>query len=251
MAKLQSFNPATGDVVGEVDITPASDIPAIVARAHAAQPAWAELGAKPCVLEQRIELEREVSVVLCRALSGEVSCFPLAENSHVGGILDVTLAPARVAPELAAEAVDAARCIADALEYCGVLAIEFFVSGDRRLLVNEMAPRPHNSGHYTLDACETSQFEQQLRMVCGLPAGSCAQHTPVAMGNLLGDLWPAAGEPRWQALLEMDRAKLHLYGKRAARRGRKMGHVNCLGDSLEQALELLASARAALVDTAD
>lgn len=210
--------------------------------------AFAELGGKACVLEQKIELEREVSVILCRSLAGEVDCFPLAENTHVGGILDVTLAPARVTPELAAEAVYAATRIADALDYCGVLAIEFFVSSDQRLLVNEMAPRPHNSGHYTIDACESSQYEQQLRMVCGLPAGSCVQHTPVAMGNLLGDLWPPGGEPDWRALLEIERARLHLYGKREARPGRKMGHVTCLGDTLEQAVQTLDRARSALTE---
>ena len=208
--------------------------------------AFSELGEKSCVLEERIELACEVSVVLGRSATGEVSCFPLAQNTHAGGILDVSIAPAPVEAELAAEAVDAATRIADGLDYCGVLAVEFFVSADRRLLVNEMAPRPHNSGHYTLDACDTSQFEQQLRMVCGLPAGSCRQHSPVAMWNLLGDLWPADGIPDWEAVLGLEQAKLHLYGKAEARPGRKMGHVNCIGESLDEARALLERVRGAL-----
>ena len=205
--------------------------------------AYLKLGKDPCLLEQRIDLEAEISVVLARSLAGEVSCFPPAQNTHAGGILDVSLAPAPVAPELAEEAIDAATRIAHGLEYCGVLAVEFFISRDRRVLVNEMAPRPHNSGHYTLDGCDTSQFEQQLRMVCDLPAGSCRQHTPVAMWNLMGDIWPEIGNPRWDALLGFGQAKLHLYGKTEARPGRKMGHVNCLGDTVDSAAELLGRVR--------
>ena len=210
------------------------------------QAAFAELGGKPCVLEQRIDLACEVSVVLGRSASGEISCFPVAQNTHAGGILDVSLAPAPIDTQLAAEAVEAATRIADGLDYCGVLAVEFFVDAAGRLLVNEMAPRPHNSGHYTLDACDTSQFEQQVRMVCDLPAGSCRQHSPVAMWNLLGDLWPQGGDPDWQRVLGQQQAKLHLYGKAEARPGRKMGHVNCIGDSLDDALALLEKVRAAL-----
>ena len=210
------------------------------------QLAFEQIGRKHCVLEQRIDLDCEVSVVLCRSLAGEVTCFPIAENSHANGILDVSIAPAVISPELAAEARDAATRIANGLDYCGVLAIEFFVSTDQRLLVNEMAPRPHNSGHYTLDACETSQFEQQVRMVCDLPAGSCRQHSPVAMWNLLGDIWPDGGQPRWDALLEFEHAKLHLYGKTEARPGRKMGHVNCVGETLDEALSLLETVRKTL-----
>jgi 5-(carboxyamino)imidazole ribonucleotide synthase len=208
--------------------------------------AYLRLGKDPCLLEQRIDLEAEISVVLGRTQAGEVRCFPPALNTHRDGILDVSLAPAPVAPELAAEAVDAATRIADGLEYCGVLAVEFFISRDRRVLVNEMAPRPHNSGHYTLDGCDTSQFEQQVRMICDLPAGSCRQHTPVAMWNLLGDIWPEIGNPRWDALLAFEQAKLHLYGKIEARPGRKMGHVNCLGESLDDAAALLENVRRTL-----
>jgi 5-(carboxyamino)imidazole ribonucleotide synthase len=208
--------------------------------------AFEQVGRKPCVLEQRIDLDCEVSVILSRSLAGEVSCFPIAENSHANGILDVSIVPAVISPELAETTLDAATRIADGLDYCGVLAVEFFISKDGKVLVNEMAPRPHNSGHYTLDACETSQFEQQVRMVCGLPAGSCRQHSPVAMWNLLGDIWPEGGNPEWGAVLKFERARLHLYGKTEARPGRKMGHVNCLGDTLDEALSLLETVRKTL-----
>ncbi len=208
--------------------------------------AFEQIGRKPCVLEQRIDLATEVSVVLCRSEAGDVTCFPIAENSHAGGILDVSLVPASISKELADAALDAAARIADGLDYCGVLAVEFFISTDDELLVNEMAPRPHNSGHYTLDACLTSQFEQQVRMVSGLPAGSCELHSPVAMWNLLGDIWPDGGVPTWEAVLELEQAKLHLYGKTEARPGRKMGHVNCLGKNLSAAIELLEKVRKVL-----
>lgn len=205
--------------------------------------AFQQVGAKACVLEQRIDLACEVSVVLGRSLSGEVTCFPIAENRHANGILDVTLVPAAISDSLADKALDAATRIANGLDYCGVLAVEFFISTDGRVLVNEMAPRPHNSGHYTNDACVTSQFEQQLRMVCGLAAGSCRLHSPVAMLNLLGDIWPPAGIPDWEEVLQLESAKLHLYGKKEARPGRKMGHINCLGASREETLTLLEKVR--------
>jgi 5-(carboxyamino)imidazole ribonucleotide synthase len=205
--------------------------------------AFEQVGKKPCVLEQRIDLASEVSVVLGRSLDGDVTCFPIAENSHANGILDVTLVPASISGELADAAIDAATRIANGLDYCGVLAVEFFISTDNRVLVNEMAPRPHNSGHYTLDACDTSQFEQQVRMVCGLPAGSCRLHTPVAMWNVFGDIWPEDGIPDWEAMLKLEQAKLHLYGKKEARPGRKMGHINCLGETLEAARSLLGQVR--------
>jgi 5-(carboxyamino)imidazole ribonucleotide synthase len=205
--------------------------------------AFEQVGKKHCVLEQRIDLASEVSVVLARSLSGEVTCFPIAENSHANGILDVTLVPASISAALCEQAIDAATRIANGLDYCGVLAVEFFISTDDRVLVNEMAPRPHNSGHYTLDACDTSQFEQQVRMVCGLPAGSCRLHTPVAMLNLLGDIWPDDGIPQWEAILGLEQAKLHLYGKKEARPGRKMGHISCLGETSEAAISLLEQVR--------
>ncbi len=209
--------------------------------------AFEEVGKKPCVLEQHIDLACEVSVVLGRASNGDVTCFPIAENSHTNGILDVTFVPASITTELADAVIDAATRIANGLDYCGVLAVEFFISTDKRVLVNEMAPRPHNSGHYTLDACDTSQFEQQVRMVCGLPAGSTRLHTPVAMWNVLGDIWPESGAPPWDAVLKLEQAKLHLYGKKEARPGRKMGHINCLGGTLEQAKSLLDQVRDLLV----
>lgn len=209
--------------------------------------AFRQVGGKPCVLERRIDLACEVSVVLARSQAGEVTCFPLAENRHAGGILDVTLVPASVSAELADAALDAAARIADGLDYCGVLAVEFFISSDARVLVNEMAPRPHNSGHYTLDACVTSQFEQQVRMVCGMPAGSCELYRPVAMLNLLGDIWPRNGVPPWDRVLARSLAKLHLYGKQEARPGRKMGHVNCLGQSRAAAEALLEEIRQLLL----
>ena len=205
--------------------------------------AFRQVGGKPCVLEQRVDLACEVSVVLGRTVGGEVSCFPIAENRHANGILDVTLVPAMISDALAETALDAATRIANGLDYCGVLAVEFFISTDGRVLVNEMAPRPHNSGHYTNDACVTSQFEQQVRMVCDLPAGSCHLHSPVAMLNLLGDIWPPEGAPAWDEVLQQDLAKLHLYGKKEARPGRKMGHINCLGASREDANSLLEKVR--------
>ena len=205
--------------------------------------AFQQVGGKPCVLEQRIDLACEVSVILGRTVAGEVSCFPIAENRHSNGILDVTLVPALISEALAEKALDAATRIANGLDYCGVLAVEFFISTDGRVLVNEMAPRPHNSGHYTNDACVTSQFEQQVRMVCDLPAGSCHLHSPVAMLNLLGDIWPSGGIPAWDDVLRQDMAKLHLYSKKEARPGRKMGHINCLGASREDASSLLEKVR--------
>ena len=208
--------------------------------------AFDQVGGKVCVLEQRVDLACEVSVVLGRGVDGEVTCFPIAQNTHANGILDVSLAPAGISSELADVATDAAKRIAEGLGYCGVLAIEFFVTTDGQVLVNEMAPRPHNSGHYTIDACDTSQFEQQVRMICGLPAGSCRLHTPVAMWNILGDIWPAEGEPAWDKIAALPKAKLHLYGKLEARPGRKMGHINCLGDSVDEARALLEQVRSLL-----
>ncbi len=201
---------------------------------------YKKIDGRACILEKKIDLAREVSVVLCRSESGDIDCFPIAENEHARGILDVSVAPAELSQGLAQEVRQAARRIAEGLDYCGVLAVEFFISGDNQVLVNEMAPRPHNSGHYTLDACETSQFEQQVRMMCGLPAGSSRQHSAVAMWNLLGDIWPQDGIPRWGEVMQQGRAKLHLYGKTEARAGRKMGHINCLAGDTGEARQLLA-----------
>jgi 5-(carboxyamino)imidazole ribonucleotide synthase len=195
----------------------------------------------PCVLEERLALELEVSVVLARGDAGAMAVFPLAENRHARGILDVSIAPARVSPALAAEAARLAQRLADALDYMGVLAVEMFVVGGK-LLLNEIAPRPHNSGHYTIDACRTSQFEQQVRVLCGLPLGDPSQHSAAVMVNLLGDIW-RDGEPRWEAALVHPGAHLHLYGKREPRPGRKMGHVTVCEASVERALEVALAIR--------
>jgi 5-(carboxyamino)imidazole ribonucleotide synthase len=195
----------------------------------------------PCVLEERLALELEISVILARAEDGAVAVFPVAENRHARGILDVTIAPARIPDALAAEATSLATRLAQALDYVGVLAVEMFVVGGR-LLVNEIAPRPHNSGHYTIDACRTSQFEQQVRVLCGLPLGDPTLHTPAVMVNLLGDIWGDA-EPRWEAVLRHAGAHLHLYGKREARPGRKMGHVTVCETTLEGALDVAMAIR--------
>ena len=206
--------------------------------------AFAKWNRAPCVLEELLALELEVSVVLGRSDDGAVAVFPVAENRHENGILDVSIAPARVTEALAREATALASRLAAELQYVGVLAVEMFVVGGR-LLLNEIAPRPHNSGHYTIDACRTSQFEQQVRVLCGLPLGDPSQHTPSVMVNLLGDLW-AAGEPRWEAVLAHPGAHLHLYGKREARPGRKMGHVTVCDASIERALEAALAIRASL-----
>jgi 5-(carboxyamino)imidazole ribonucleotide synthase len=198
----------------------------------------------PCVLEELLALEREISVVLARGEGGAIAAFPVAENRHARGILDLTIVPARIAPRLAEEATALAARLAGELEYVGVLAVEMFVVGGR-LLLNEIAPRPHNSGHYTIDACRTSQFEQQVRVLCGLPLGDPSQHTPAVMLNLLGDIW-RGGEPKWEAVLRHAGAHLHLYGKRDARPGRKMGHVTVCEPDAGRALEVALDIRAAL-----
>ncbi len=198
-------------------------------------PAFARLGSEPCVLEQLLPLQLELSCIVARDADAMVVDFPVAENEHAGGILDVSIVPARVSADLCEAARAGARSVAAKLDYCGVLCVEFFVLQDGRLLANEIAPRPHNSGHYTIDACVTSQFEQQVRVLCGLPLGDTALHCPAVMVNLLGDLW-GNGQPRWEHVLRYPRAKLHLYGKSEARPGRKMGHYTVLGDSVEEAL---------------
>ena len=218
-----------------------------VATRDDAAAAFAAMGGTACVLEKRIDLERELSVVVARSDGGETATWPVAENSHRDGILDVSIAPARVNPSLAARARETATAVAAALDYRGVLCVEMFVAAGGELLVNEIAPRPHNSGHYTIDACVTSQFEQQARVLAALPLGDTRQHTPAVMVNLLGDIWfrdegqREPREPDWRRVLAHPTAKLHLYGKREARRARKMGHVTCLGATLDDAL---ATARA-------
>lgn len=199
---------------------------------------WTQFGAPRGVLEQWIPFEAELSVVVARDVHGNTQAFPASENIHSHHILDLSIVPARFAPEVCAKALRIAQEIAAALEVVGLLAVEFFLTKDGTLLVNELAPRPHNSGHFTFDACATSQFEQQLRAVCGLPLGSPALLTPVVMWNLLGHLWKD-GKPDWSVILSEPRAKLHLYGKAEARPGRKMGHV-CVLAEVDEALEIIA-----------
>ena len=206
--------------------------------------AFAELKGIACVLEGFVKLDCEVSVVLGRGDNGECGAWAVGENRHENGILDVSIVPARVSGELAEQAGVMARQVAEKLGYVGVMAVEFFVSGGC-LLVNEIAPRPHNSGHYTLDACVTDQFEQQVRVLAGLPLGDTRLLTPVVMVNILGDRW-ANGGPHWDGLLAHANIKLHLYGKETARPGRKMGHFNVLDASLANALELAEEMRAKL-----
>ncbi|HEX6137364.1 MAG TPA: 5-(carboxyamino)imidazole ribonucleotide synthase [Casimicrobiaceae bacterium] len=208
--------------------------------------AFARIGGTACVLERLIDLVAELSVVVARDDDGRVATWPVAENRHRDGILDVSIAPARVAAQVAGQARAVATALASALDYRGVLCVELFVAPGNALLVNEIAPRPHNSGHYTIDACVTSQFEQQARVLAALPLGDTSQHLPAVMLNLLGDIWfdevsGALREPCWARVLAHPQVKLHLYGKREARRGRKMGHVTCLGATLDDAL---ATARA-------
>ncbi len=202
--------------------------------------AFKEFGGVPCVLEAMLDLKQELSVVLARGLDGECAVFPIASNVHHEGILAVTTVDGQTTP-LSARATDATLAIARGLNYHGVLCVEFFVLKDGQLLVNEIAPRPHNSGHYTMNACVTSQFEQQVRVMAGLPLGSTRLLTPVVMLNILGDVWyPTADdlqvEPDWSAVLAVPGTSLHLYGKREARRARKMGHVNVIGQTLAQAI---------------
>jgi 5-(carboxyamino)imidazole ribonucleotide synthase len=210
-----------------------------------AEAAFEQLGGRPCVLEQVVDLACEISVILARSADGATVHYPPGENVHRNGILDTTIVPARVDPGTAERAVQMATTLAAAMDYHGVLAVEFFVARGGDLLINEIATRPHNSGHYTVDACVTSQFAQQVRCLCGLPPGATDLLSPVVMTNLLGDLWQA-GTPAWQHILDEPRAHLHLYGKHHARPGRKMGHYNCLADSPDAALDLAGRIRARL-----
>lgn len=183
--------------------------------------AWAAIGGQPAILEGFVSFSMEISVIVARGLDGQTLCYPPVENRHVNHILDTTIVPAPIPASLAAEAEEIARKMAEALDLVGLLAVELFVTGDGRVLMNEIAPRPHNSGHWTMDACVTSQFEQQIRAVCGLPLGSVERYGDAEMKNLIGD--QANG---WLEILRDPAARLHLYGKAEARPGRKMGHVN-------------------------
>jgi 5-(carboxyamino)imidazole ribonucleotide synthase len=212
--------------------------------------AWAAVGSRECVLEAFIDFACEVSVVAARSATGNFVHWGAIENQHSRHILDVSLAPARIAGKTARDAVEIARCVLERLDVVGVLCVEFFVTRDGGLLINELAPRPHNSGHLTIDACVTSQFEQQLRAVCGLPLGSTEMIRPAAMANLLGDLW-IPREPCWPAALALSDVKLHLYGKLEPRPGRKMGHLTALKPTVDEALETATSARRLVSVTQD
>ncbi|SFU40090.1 5-(carboxyamino)imidazole ribonucleotide synthase [Nitrosomonas eutropha] len=195
---------------------------------------FADLGSRPCVLEKRLPLAHEISVILARDNRNQITFFPVPENRHVKGILDTSIVPAGLSDKIIEEACEIARRVAIRLNYIGVLCVEFFVLNNDQVLVNEIAPRPHNSGHYSLDACITSQFEQQVRVLCGLPHGSTKQVQAAVMINILGDLWQN-DEPAWNQILRHSQAKLHLYGKREAKPGRKMGHFTVLANSTEEA----------------
>ena len=216
-----------------------------ITRADDADGALANAGGNEWVLEAWVPFERELSVVAARGADGAFAHFGVVENAHANHILDVTVAPADVPPNIRAEAVGIARGVLEALDVVGVLCVEFFLTERGALLINELAPRPHNSGHFSIDACPASQFEQQLRAVCGLPLGETEQHLPAAMANLLGDLW-AGGEPDWAAALAFP-VHLHLYGKSEARPGRKMGHLTALAETGAEAARIVRLARAALV----
>ena len=203
---------------------------------------WGLIGHQEAIIESVVDFTHEISVVAARGLDGEFAHYGAIENMHRNHILDLSVSPARVPQGIADEAVHLTHRVLDDLGYVGVLCVEFFVARDGRLLVNEIAPRPHNSGHLTIDACVTSQFEQQVRAVCGLSLGDTTQIKPAAMVNLLGDLW-VNGEPDWAAALAMPGVKLHLYGKSDPRVGRKMGHLTALGDSVDEAAAKALAAR--------
>lgn len=237
------------DGKGQSKLGSAADAPA----------AWSALtralGGQMGVLEAWVPFTRELSVVVARSITGQICCFDVAENLHTNHILDLTVVPARISQATRKAATDLAVSIARSLDVCGVLAVELFHVDDGtpegRLIVNELAPRPHNSGHFSLDACLTSQFEQQLRAVCHLPLGDAQLLRPAAMANLLGDLWgepgaPSSAEPAWAAALSDPSVTLHLYGKTEARPGRKMGHLTALSDTPESALAKVSAARARL-----
>lgn len=208
-------------------------------------PRAAQVLQAPCIWEKKVPFVKELSVILARGRDGEMREFPLAENVHRGGILHTTFAPARVTQDVAARARGLARAAAEALGHVGVLAAELFLLPDGDLLINELAPRVHNSGHYTLGACATSQFEQHARAVCGLPLGPVEPSAPAVMVNLLGELW-SGGEPRWETLESVPDLALHLYGKSQARPGRKMGHYVVAGPGAEAELAAADARLAAL-----
>jgi 5-(carboxyamino)imidazole ribonucleotide synthase len=217
-----------------------------IREAEQASEAWQTIQTDEAILEAFVDFDREVSVVGARGADGEIVTFPVIENSHVNHILDLSCCPARISDSLAREAQEIARGVLNSIDCVGVLCVEFFVTRDGKLLINELAPRPHNSGHLTIDACVTCQFEQQLRAICHLPLGSTELLRPAAMANLLGDIWQP-GEPQWSQLCRFDDVKLHLYGKLQPRPGRKMGHLTVLESTPDAALQRVAAARQAMI----
>ena len=210
-----------------------------------ASAAWTKLGVADAILEKLIDFDCEVSVVAARSLGGDFASYGPIGNSHRQHILDVSVCPARVTASIAREAVEITRNVLQKLDVIGVLCVEFFVTKEGQLLINETAPRPHNSGHLTIDAHVTCQFEQQVRAICGLPLGSTEQRSPSAMANLLGDLWEPC-KPNWSRLMQNPQVKLHLYGKREPRRGRKMGHITTLAEDPADAERIAREARSSL-----
>jgi len=208
---------------------------------------WTAIGHQEAVVEKFVSLQAETSVIGVRGVDGQIAQYQPFENRHRDHILDVTTTPAAMAPALATRAAEITRAILEELQYVGVLCVEFFIDTEGELLVNELAPRPHNSGHLTFDAAVTSQFEQQVRAICGLPLGSTKLlATAAAMANLLGELWKD-GDPNWAAASRFDDVKLHLYGKTQPRRSRKMGHMTAMGRNVDEALDRVISARDALL----
>jgi 5-(carboxyamino)imidazole ribonucleotide synthase len=222
----------------------------LVTRPEEASTAWSSLGRSPCVAEGVVDFVAEVSVIVARGLDGRAVSYPPCWNRHERHILDSTVMPAPIGPVATRKARDLALSVASALGTVGVLTVEFFLTTEGDLLINEIAPRPHNSGHLTIEASVTSQFEQQVRALCGLPLGATDLISPAAMVNLLGDLW-SGGPPGWARALRLDpAAKLHLYAKRTASAGRKMGHLTVLDGDPDRALSRALAARAALLETA-
>ena len=215
--------------------------------AQAIDPAWASLATGEAIVEAVVDFKLEASMIGARGLDGRVALFPLTWNSHERHILDISVAPAPLDETVARGAEEIARAVLEGLDVVGVLCVEFFVTRDDELLINELAPRPHNSGHLTIEGCAASQFEQQLRAVCGLPLGDPSLHRPTAMANLLGDLW-RGGEPDWASALRKPGVALHLYGKAQPRPGRKMGHLTASADAAESARATVAEARHKLLD---
>jgi 5-(carboxyamino)imidazole ribonucleotide synthase len=224
------------DGKGQQRIDPGTDLEGI----------WAERGDAVCVLEQVIDFEKEISVIVARGPNGSTAVFPVCENLHRDHILDLTIAPARVEEQIAKTARELACEVAISLQVVGLLAVEMFVSKRGELIINELAPRPHNSGHWTIEGCVTSQFEQQVRAVCGLPLGGTELLRPTAMANLLGNVW-SGGEPNWAGALEQPDVHLHLYGKDQPRPGRKMGHLTAVGETAEAAAARVQEAREKLI----